>query len=97
MPDRLDEIKKRAMVALSRHGRDAIDAHDGHVCGIQAQVGDVTVCTTEDTRLLVRVYSKNKMAYKEHDNGKVLVDPPMLDLALENLRIHQVLDDLADA
>lgn len=95
MSDRLDEIRRRAMLALRRNGTDAIDAHDGHVCGINARVGDVFVCTTEDTKLYVRVASLDKLAYKERDDGYVITHPKVLDAALENLRLHQVLDDLA--
>lgn len=97
MPDRLDEIKRRAMIALRRNGRADIDAHDGHVCGIQARVGDVVVCTTENVKLYVRVNSLDKVAYKERDDGFVTIHPKTLDVALENLRLHQVLDDLADS
>lgn len=97
MSDRLKEIKKRAMAALRKCGRDSVDPHDGHVFGIQARLGDVSVCTSEDVRLYVRVESLNKVAYKERDDGYITVLPSALDAALKNLRIHQTLDDLADA
>ena len=97
MPDRLDEMHRRAMLALRSLGRDALDAGTGEIVGIQARIGDVVVCSTDDTKLYVRVESLGKVAYKENDKGYVTVLPEALDAALENLRLHQVLDDLAGA
>lgn len=97
MSDRLQEIKRRAMLALKSNGSDAVDPLDGHVTGIKAKVGDVSVTTSETIRLYVVVLSSGKCAYKERDDGYVTVHPKWLDKALENLRTHQVLDDLADS
>lgn len=97
MSDRLDEIKKRAMIALKCNGRDDIDPLDGHVTGIKARIGDVMVSSTEEVRLYVVVLSTGKFAYRERDDGYITINPRILDKALENLRLHQVLDDLADA
>ena len=95
MPDRLNEVKRRAMLALRRGGQDITDPVDGRVTGIRVFVGDTEICTTDTVKLLIRIHATNKDAYSEWDDGSITVCPPELDAVLEILRSHQVLDDLA--